>query len=62
MGSSERKRNVEAVRSAEKEAWIDERISLVDAALDRIRAPFCVFPAVRQWEDSFLALDFRWNC
>eukprot|EP00959_Pyramimonas_sp_CCMP1952_P030028 629809-Pyramimonas_sp.AAC.1 len=61
VGFADRKRNVEAVRAGEKEAWIDERISLVDAALDTIRAPFRTFPAVRQWEDSFLALDFRWK-
>ena len=61
VGFAERKRNVEAVRAAEKEAWIDERISDVDVALDKIRAPFRTFPAVRLWEDSFLALDFRWK-
>eukprot|EP00959_Pyramimonas_sp_CCMP1952_P015953 337231-Pyramimonas_sp.AAC.1 len=61
VGFADRKRKVEAVRAGEKEAWIDERISRVDAALDMTRAPFRTFPAVRQWEDSFLALDFRWK-
>ena len=61
VGFAERKRNVAAVRAAEKEAWIDKRISLVDVAMDKIRAPFLTFPAVRQWEDSFVTLDFRWK-
>ena len=60
-GFADRKRNVEAVRAAEKEAWIDDRVSLVDTALDKIRAPFREFPAVREWEESFFALDFRWK-
>ncbi|CAK0881684.1 unnamed protein product [Prorocentrum cordatum] len=47
VGFAERKRNVEAVRAAEKDAWIDDQVALVDSALDKIRAPFREFPAVR---------------
>ena len=61
VGFAERKRNLETVRAAEKEMWIDRRVSRVDDALDEIRAPFRTFDAVKQWEDSFLDLDFRWK-
>ena len=38
VGFAQRKRDVEAVRAAEKEMWIDRRVSRVDDALDEIRA------------------------
>ena len=61
VGFADRKRNVEAVRAADRESWIDRRVSRVDAALEHLRAPFRTFPAVREWEESFLHVNFRWK-
>lgn len=61
IGYAERKRNLDAVRADEREGWVDRRMSEVEKDLAKLRAPFREFDAVRQWEDTFLTVDFRWK-
>ena len=61
IGYADRKRNLDVVRAAHREAWVDTRMACVDAELAKIRAPFRTFEEVKRWEDSFLQLDFRWK-
>ena len=58
---STRKRDVELVRSTEKDERVDETLAAVEKELAKLRAPFRRFPEVIGWEDSFLSLKFRWK-
>ena len=61
VGYSGRKRDLDLVVAAEKEASIDMQMLRVDAALATLRAPFLTFPEVHAWQDTFLELRFRWS-
>ena len=60
-GYSSRKRDLEQVLAEEREKRVDARIAKVAEAQEQLKAPPRVFQAVRDWEDSFLHLDFRWK-
>ena len=60
-GYANRKRDVELVRSAERDKHVDQTLAAVDSELAKLRAPFRSFPEVAAWEDSFLSLQFRWK-
>ena len=61
VGFSGRKRDLDQVLAAEADRRVDEQIEAVGEELEQIKAPFLTFPAVQEWEDSFLHLDFRWK-
>ena len=61
VGYADRKRNLEAVRAREREAWVDRRLVEVERDLCKLRGPFREFDAVREWENSFLTVNFRWK-
>ena len=61
VGHSHRKRELEAVLTAEKEARVTRKMVEVDAELAKLRAPFRNFPEVAAWQETFLWLDFRWK-
>ena len=61
LGYEGRKRNLEAVKAAERESQVDVEIQTAAHELARLKAPPREFPEVRTWEDSFLQLRFRWK-
>ena len=61
VGYAGRKRDLDLVTAAEKEAKVDRQMIRVDAALAKLRAPFLTFAAVEAWQDTFLELRFRWS-
>ena len=61
VGYAGRKRDLDLVVAAEKEARVDRQMHKVDRALAKLRAPFLVFPEVEAWQDTFLELRFRWS-
>ena len=61
LGHTNRKRDIEQVCQDERERDIDAKIVEVDAVLATLTAPFRVFKEVREWEDSFLHVAFRYK-
>ena len=61
VGFAARKRDLEQVIAAEREARVDARLAVVATALDGLKAPARIFPEVTAWENSFLDLNFRWK-
>ena len=60
-GCAGRKRDLDAVVAAEADSRVDATMATVGQDLEKLKAPFLVFPEVAEWEDSFLRLDFRWK-
>ena len=61
LGYSSRKRDLDLVLADERERRVDERIAQVAREQMKLKAPPRFFPEVKDWEDSFLTLDFRWK-
>lgn len=61
VNHSNRKRDLDLVLAGEREARVDTCIAEVDKELEKLRAPFLTFPAVVDWQSSFLHLRFRWK-
>lgn len=61
VGYATRIRNLEQVLADEREQRVDQRMALVDKELEKLKAPPRFFQKVKDWEDSFLELDFRWK-
>lgn len=61
LGFGNRRRDLEQVRAAAKETQVDAEMSAVAEELEKLKAPPRVFQEVRDWEDSFLELKFRWK-
>lgn len=61
VGFSNRKREAEAVREALRERRVDKELSKAATQLEKLKAPSHDFPAVTNWEGSFLHLRFRWK-
>ena len=61
VGFAGRKRDLEQVLAAEKDARVDALMVEVASELDTLKAPFLTFPEVAAWEETFLTLDFRWK-
>lgn len=61
VGVSGRKRDLEVLLAEEREARVNCQMAEVEVELAKLRAPFLTFPAVKEWEDSFLTLSFRWK-
>ena len=51
LGHSHRKRELEAVQTAEKEARVTRTMADVDKQLAKLRAPFLDFPQVAAWQE-----------
>ena len=60
-GHAARKRDLEAVLADERAREVDEQISEVNTALQKLVLPSRKFPQVEEWEKSFLHLEFRWK-
>ena len=61
VNHSNRKRDLDLVLAAEKEARVDASIAVVDKELAKLRAPFRKFQEVVDWQSTFLHLRFRWQ-
>lgn len=61
LGYSNRKRDLEVVRTAEREEHVNNTLAAVNEDLAKLRAPFRTFPQVTTWENTFLNLQFRWK-
>ena len=61
VGFAGRKRDLEQVLAAEKDARVDSMMVEVARQVDKLKAPFLTFPEVVAWEETFLTLDFRWK-
>ena len=61
VGYAGRKRDLDLVLQDERDRRIDDRMAVVDRALEKLKAPPRYFPEVTMWEDSFLSLQFRWK-
>lgn len=61
VGYESRKRNLQLVLADEREARVDQLLVEVAQAQQNLKAPPRFFQAVRDWEDSFLELRFRWK-
>ena len=60
-GHAARKRDFEAVTADEHSAFVDQSIVVVNKSLCQLQAPFRSFQQVKEWEDSFLQVQFRWK-
>ena len=60
-GYAARKRDLEQVLAEERESRVNDRLTEVAQQLELLKAPPRFFQAVRDWEDSFLLLNFRWK-
>ena len=61
VGYSARVHNLERVLADEREQRVDKRIALVAEKQAMLKAPPRFFQEVKDWEDSFLELGFRWK-
>jgi hypothetical protein len=60
-GYATRKRDLEAVLAEERSRRLADRVEEVERALRLRKKPFRAFPLVREWEESFLQVDFRYR-
>ena len=61
VGYESRKRNLQLVVADQRERRVDELVAEVAEAQKKLKAPSRFFQQVRDWEDSFLELRFRWK-
>ena len=61
VGYSNRKRELELVKATAKERKVDEQLAHANTQLEKLKAPPRFFQKVKEWEDSFLHLKFRWK-